>query len=66
MASNVYFNSIKDTTGATFHNVVQISYATMTPNGASNYTFPISNFASLPSSSGGVELLRTTFQPKFS
>lgn len=65
MTSSVYFNSMQNTSGATYHNVIQVVYASVTVTGSSTYTFPASSFNSLPSSSGGVQILTTTFQPKF-
>jgi hypothetical protein len=64
MSSELNFNKIVTTGGSTITNVIQHVVATAQVGGSTS--FPASNFDNLPSSTGGVQLLTTSFTPRFS
>ncbi len=68
MSSELSFDKIQNTSGSTYHSIVQTKTVRTTMIGGTYniFTFPASNFDNLPTSSTGVQILTTTFQPRFS
>lgn len=68
MSSELSFDKIQNTSGANYHSIVQTkTVRTRMLGGTYNsFTFPSANFDNLPSSTSGLQILTTTFQPRFS